>query len=568
MSGKGKQFINLKGKHIVGMSDLSEDAVLRILHDFGLSKRESDIYFFLSKSGLQSAQSVSTRLRIERVQTYRVLKSLQEKGIVEATLEVPTRYTVVSFEQLLDSLIRTKKSEIGSLEGERNKIVEYWRSLGTGASESQVARFRFLTDQKRIHEEIARMIEKSKKHVLQLTTTRGILSEDLAGTLDTIQKHVRKSPDVLARTLTNISKDNIEIVEQALKKNKPESNSMEWRHIELTSGAFPQFIVVDDEEAILHVTHETNSSESKQAESGLWIRSEMFVSALKGSFWEMWRDAVPAEMKIVQLKTGKPVEETIVIRDSAEALRKLTTALESAKKDIIVIMSSEALNRLAADTVFANLAGAKARIRVMAPVDLDNFDAAQELSKNVEVRSVSISYLSMLVVDGDELFIFKTPAVNETVTGKAFYLSDLFFTNDSRYVERVNELLEDTWKRGTNLKELIEGPSTGSFGIKVSGTEKMSKIIDLMLENNMTSVVVAEDDFPVGIITQRDLLSKILKLRKDPSKTRAKDVMSVPLLNLETDETLTGAMKRVRETGIKRLAIAKNGQLVGILKLK
>jgi len=79
---------------------LSEKDITRFLQILGLSKREIQVYMFLAKSGVQSTSFVAKRLKMERVQAYRTFKKLQEKGFIEATLERPTRFTIVPFENL------------------------------------------------------------------------------------------------------------------------------------------------------------------------------------------------------------------------------------------------------------------------------------------------------------------------------------------------------------------------------------------------------------------------------------------------------------------------------------
>ena len=94
---------------------MSEKDVSKFLQLLGLSKREIQVYMFLAKSGVQSTSFVAKRLKMERVQAYRTFKKLQEKGFIEATLERPTRFTIVPFEALVDNFINTKKNEVVNL---------------------------------------------------------------------------------------------------------------------------------------------------------------------------------------------------------------------------------------------------------------------------------------------------------------------------------------------------------------------------------------------------------------------------------------------------------------------
>jgi CBS domain-containing protein len=67
------------------------------------------------------------------------------------------------------------------------------------------------------------------------------------------------------------------------------------------------------------------------------------------------------------------------------------------------------------------------------------------------------------------------------------------------------------------------------------------------------------------MISDRDLLREIVENQKDPKKTRAKDLKYTPLITLDSGETIMHALKVMREKGMKRVAVVKNGQLVGML---
>jgi len=542
---------------------LSEEDVLKVLNELGLSKRESEVYIFLSQQGMQQVASISTRLKIERVQTYRILKNLQEKGVIEATLEAPTRFAVVSFDTLLDSLVRTKMAEATALEAKKNELASYWRNLSAKAPEYPVPKFRVLTDRKRIYDEIKRLIVEARAEVLELTTGLDIAQEDLAGIFDSMVDVARKNRALQVKTLTSVSKENMSIVEEKLRSSNRNLN-IQWRHLDLGSRAY-QFIMRDAAEVILYVTYGSKSPLSNQPDSGLCISSEVFVSTLRQSFMDMWRDAVPAMERVLELKTGKPPTETLVIRDSREAQAKLTSVLSSAGKDAIAIFSSDMLNGSLKKNLFDYLKK-PIRFRIMAPIDLDNLEASMELSETFEMRSVPISYLMMMVVDYRHLFIFKTPT-KQIEAEDSLDLENLFYTNDQRYVERVGNMLDDIWKRGTDVRELVSGKTARPLSCQVAGSDSVTNLIELMIENKASSVIVTERGSPVGIVSERDVLEKVVKPRKNPDSTRAKAIMSLPILSVESAEPLAEAMKIMHKTGMRKVAVFKNGKLSGMFKI-
>jgi len=115
---------------------------------------------------------------------------------------------------------------------------------------------------------------------------------------------------------------------------------------------------------LLYVTPEEEPTVSSQAETALWIRSPIFASALRELFLEMWRDAIKADDRIRELKTGEPVEVTAIIKDAKEAERKLTT-FEKAEKEVTAIVSSDAIAAILDRKLFDNLSRRNPKIKIM-----------------------------------------------------------------------------------------------------------------------------------------------------------------------------------------------------------
>src|SRR5512136_1557168 len=126
---------------------------------------------FLAKSGVQSSSFVAKRLKMERVQAYRTFKKLQEKGFIEATLERPTRFTIVPFSALVDNFITAKKTEVTTLSEQKQNLITAWQSISAPESEYPVAKFSIITGKKKIQAKMLSMIDESKSEVIILTTS-------------------------------------------------------------------------------------------------------------------------------------------------------------------------------------------------------------------------------------------------------------------------------------------------------------------------------------------------------------------------------------------------------------
>ena len=547
-----------------GVASMSEKDVTRFLQIIGLSKREVQVYMFLAKTGVQSTSFVAKRLKMERVQAYRTFKKLQEKGFIEATLERPTRFTIVSFEALVDSFITAKKNEVSSLTEQKQSLLTAWQLISAPESEYPVAKFSVITGKKKIHSKMLSMIDQSDHEVIILTTSLGLIQEDIAGIFDAA---INASQDrsIQSQIVTDVSPENFKIVERIDRIVAEEKLSMKLRHIGMSSKALPRFLIKDGEEAMLYAPFSNEASVLNLEDEGLWINDKMFISVLKAFFVQMWHTGVDASRRIDELKRGIPIGETLVIKDAEEAWSKVTKILEGAKKDIVIITSSQSINRFAEDDPLENLLKKGLKVRIMASIDLDNLEPAQKLATRYEIKHVPISFLTMMLVDNNYLFMFKMPQVNDFETEDVFHLADTFYSTDPGQIERVSEMLNDIWKRGIDIKEISSQAGTKLPSVAVSTTEDVVTVVDKMFKNGVTSVLITDNHQPVGVINDRDILNEIVEKQKEPQKTIAKDLNYMPLITLQGNESMITAMKRMEEKGIKRAAMVKNGQLIGML---
>ncbi|MGF3522621.1 MAG: CBS domain-containing protein [Candidatus Bathyarchaeia archaeon] len=97
-------------------------------------------------------------------------------------------------------------------------------------------------------------------------------------------------------------------------------------------------------------------------------------------------------------------------------------------------------------------------------------------------------------------------------------------------------------------------------------SDKIAKIMD---ENNLGCVIVTnKDGKPLGIITERDLVIRVLAKNLKPAMVKAKDIMTSPLATIEPDATITEAARRMSRLDIRRLGVVYKGDLVGLVSNK
>ena len=79
------------------------------------------------------------------------------------------------------------------------------------------------------------------------------------------------------------------------------------------------------------------------------------------------------------------------------------------------------------------------------------------------------------------------------------------------------------------------------------------------------SVIVINSNRPVGIITSKNILNRIVEPRLDAGTVRAKDIMSSPLITIEPDTALEDAAKIMAKKRIKKLVVMEKEKILGIL---
>jgi CBS domain-containing protein len=90
----------------------------------------------------------------------------------------------------------------------------------------------------------------------------------------------------------------------------------------------------------------------------------------------------------------------------------------------------------------------------------------------------------------------------------------------------------------------------------------------VMRDNDIGDVVVLEEERLYGIVTDRDIVIRVLAEQSDPSAVRLADICSRDLTTIAPDASVGEAVRLIREKSIRRLPVVEqDGQVVGIVSL-
>jgi signal-transduction protein with cAMP-binding, CBS, and nucleotidyltransferase domain len=100
-----------------------------------------------------------------------------------------------------------------------------------------------------------------------------------------------------------------------------------------------------------------------------------------------------------------------------------------------------------------------------------------------------------------------------------------------------------------------------------NGTSNQAAIA--MDQNDLGAVIVTnEAGKSIGIITERDLVIRVIAKNQKPDTIKAKEIMTTPLVTIEPDATISEAARRMNRLDIRRLGVIYKGNLVGIVSSK
>jgi CBS domain-containing protein len=95
----------------------------------------------------------------------------------------------------------------------------------------------------------------------------------------------------------------------------------------------------------------------------------------------------------------------------------------------------------------------------------------------------------------------------------------------------------------------------------------VQEIVATMAKFDISSVIVAQEERPVGIVTHKDIVSKVVLPRIPPDALKAREVMSTPVVKINEDASIEEAASLMAKKRIKKLvAVSGDGdKLVGII---
>jgi len=489
---------------------LSEETIKRVLRNSGLTEKEAEVYVFLARHDVRKGTEIARLLRKDKAQVFRILRRLQAKGFVEATLDFPTRFTIVPFENVIDSIVKAKQEEVAFIKETKNDLLDYLSKKRQSAP--PLEKFVVIKGNKRIYAKISQIIKDTKQQLSLATTVSDLMRGDRFGVLDFVFNHPLRS-QIEFRVLTEFSKHQLNASKALLDNASKSGFNLKARNPELGLSLFPRMITRDNEEILFFTTPITDKTGKNDV--CLWTNCKTLVRTFTAVFDDLWHNSIDLQTKILEIETGKLEAHTNIPADAKTAEKEYEKILHAADKEIIMMtFAKNLINFWQSTPQLKEWAEQGVSVKIMVPITIENFEVAKQLSKFCEVRHVAVGQVGTTIVDGKHLFQFTTPSTAKGRQKLASPFRAQFYTDDVEYISKVKAMLGSLWRTARApsaimLESIIQPPTAGS-----SSPSNEAYTYGPDRPDSPYRRLVFPIDRKPGTVTEKEVLAKMTNAKK------------------------------------------------------
>jgi CBS domain-containing protein len=90
----------------------------------------------------------------------------------------------------------------------------------------------------------------------------------------------------------------------------------------------------------------------------------------------------------------------------------------------------------------------------------------------------------------------------------------------------------------------------------------------IMRDRGIGSLFVTNDREIIGILTDTDMMRRVVAAGAEATKTTAEQIMSAPIVTIEENKTLLDANDLMAQSHLRHLGVTREGKLVGVISVR
>ena len=291
----------------------------QILSDSGLSEREVSVVNVLAGKPSMKASEVAKELGVTRLDAYKALEDLQEKGMVSVIADRPMRFTCPRIDQAVEQLIEIRRRQLNRIESSFEEIQSSVESSNFEFQEVEAEdnpKFTILKERVRILGRLEKMGNDSKSDLVMILGRFGILPLCRNATITSINDAAKRG--VRVRVLAQLDKRTVRFYNDL-------HESIEVRHSEEMEA---QGAVMDQNEVIQYLNSDDNPVGKGKNDAALVIESAQFAENQRNLIETIWEEGIhfeSASSRFTEQKITDPLRLTI---DQGSFLEKIREVLK------------------------------------------------------------------------------------------------------------------------------------------------------------------------------------------------------------------------------------------------
>jgi len=253
---------------------LTLEKIKNELINFGLTKSQAKVFIYLGKYGSKTASEIAKALQLPRTETYHLVNSLQNIGLVVAELNHPTKYNALEMKEAISTLVNQEQERIDNLANKEESISAMWKEIPffvVETDESKSEKMQLLHGTGPITNKIKEMISSSSEDFRIYGSVSDLLRMYHSDVFDWIEN----------------SSTNLKLIVSPVNKKSEflsEINSDKIRAIP-SNTENKCFIVNDKKEVLIFMRNATHPSRQTFA---WWSDSETLVDMMDSLFELSW----------------------------------------------------------------------------------------------------------------------------------------------------------------------------------------------------------------------------------------------------------------------------------------
>jgi sugar-specific transcriptional regulator TrmB len=268
-------------------------SIVSYLEDFGLTPKEAKIYYILSRLGSASANEISSVTQYNRLQTYRSVKGLLDRGLVEISLERPRRYTPLKIEHAINLLQQEAANRIIQLECKKPLLLQKWAEVSDFPISRASYTFRLIQGSKNVFKFAIMLYESAEKNIDIVIKGNELMRWISEGADDSLQKKTSKK--VTTRAISEFNKYNIAATLRFLQ-------FCDLRHTSPLNMV--PLVIIDNKEVLICL----NGNNPGIPENAIWTNHPELVAMLTGFFKILWANG--KDGRIMAEKVEQSIQDT------------------------------------------------------------------------------------------------------------------------------------------------------------------------------------------------------------------------------------------------------------------